>query len=142
MTGKYFVDTNIWIYAIDASDSRKSTGASSLIHSLSKLGAGILSVQTLGEFSSICTKKLGLSPAQVNDLIQAMDPFPVVAYGRHTIQESLALMSRTSISFWDAVMVSTAREANCTVIYTEDLNHNQVIEGIQIWNPFIEVPNL
>ncbi len=51
-------------------------------------------------------------------------------------------MDFVSLSYWDAVMVITANEAHCTILFTEDLSHGQVIEGVRIHNPFIEVPNL
>lgn len=142
MTTKCFVDTNIWIYAVDTGGSDKSTVSAKLIRDLAELNIGVISVQTLGEFSSICTKKLQMTPSQVQGLTQAMDPFPVVAYGKRTVIQALDLMKRISISFWDAVMVITANEAHCTILFTEDLSHGQVIEGVRIHNPFIEVPNL
>ncbi len=138
-----FIDTNILVYAVDTvGEPAKSVVAGELIAQLAKRPHSFLSVQVKAEFASLCIRKLRFTPAKVASLLQGLKDFSEVNYSTDILREGLLLMDVASLSFWDAVMIATAKRSGCTVVYTEDLNHGQVIEGVRIHNPFLEVPNL
>jgi predicted nucleic acid-binding protein len=142
-TNRFFVDTNIWLYMLDVEGAVvKSQQAAKLLSALAREGSGVISVQVQGEFASVCTRKLALRPNEVLELLEAMKGFSVQTHKSPEIAEALQLMGKAQVSFWDALMLISAQQAGCKTLLTEDLNHGQVIEGVRIHNPFIEMPNL
>ena len=87
------------------------------------------------EFYMSATKKLGADPLIVKDIILALDRFETVIITPEIIQEAIDCSIINRISFWDALVVSAAQSTRCEKIWTEDLNHGQIIRGVQIENP-------
>ncbi|RYG23605.1 PIN domain-containing protein [bacterium] len=133
---KAFVDTNVFFYAIDGSDSHKQTKAIALLTTLAQKGTGRISTQVAMELAANLVKKLGLSPEHARKLLVGLDDFVLIPTGSATVSRALELMDQASLSFWDATIVAAAASGGCDTLYTEDLSDGQVIAGVRILNPF------
>lgn len=138
MTAKSFVDTNILLYARDASEPEKQPLAESLLRDLWKNRTGRLSTQVLSEYYVNVTGKLdpGLSPEEAwedIDNLRLWNPqpidFPVLEYG-------YKIQLRYGLSWWDSLILAAARRMGCQRVYSEDLSDTQLYEGIEVVNPF------
>lgn len=134
MSDKIFIDSNIFIYTID-DEKLKQKIADSIIEHLSENG-GIISTQVLQEFYNIATKKLNVPKEQVQILIERLsDCFVVHRNSVHDILRAIEISIKTQFSFWDSLIISAAIAEGCSVVYTEDLNDGQLIDGLLIKNP-------
>lgn len=138
MNGKTFVDTNILIYAHDSDAGDKHLKARNVIKALWNDGCGALSTQVLQEFYITVRRKIPrpLLPTQVRGIIESYLVWHIVRNDPASILRASELEERYQLSFWDALIISAAMEANAERILTEDLNHGQVIESVLIVNPF------
>ncbi len=99
---------------------------------------GIISVQVLNEFVSVARKKLKLSFAEIHQILNSIRPLCSVKPLSQTTHElACHLAERYDFSIYDACIVASALEAECKILYTEDLQHNQRIENLKIKNPFL-----
>ena len=133
-----FVDTNILLYAYDPTAGKKYEAAGALIDRLWRERRGAISVQVLQEFYVNATRKI----TKTSDSEIAVDTLKSLARWRvHSplpddVIVAATLSSRHRLSFWDAMIVRSAAELRCDTLWTEDLNDGQVIEGVQLSNPF------
>ena len=135
---KTFVDTNVLLYAHDHGSAAKQRIAEKQLLQLWSDGNGVLSPQVLQEFYVNAVQKL--SPAMAQEKAQAI----VLTYSEWCIEmtatEVLAafhIQKEARISFWDSLIVASARRAGADRILTEDMNSGQVIAGVRIENPFL-----
>ncbi len=133
-----FVDTNILVYAADetAQADRKRVIARELLRT-----SGLwISVQVLNEFiaSARHPRKLALSQTAEQDWLAAWLKMAVHPLSLSLFSEALRLHQRYHFSHWDSLIISAALAANCPVLYSEDLQHRQTIEELEIINPFRE----
>lgn len=137
-----FVDTNVLLYARDASEPDKQPLAQRWLDTLWEQRTGRLSVQVLNEYYVAATRKLrpglerGVARADVQDLM-AWRP---VRLGPSIIEDAWWLEERFSLSYWDALIVAAAREAGCRHLLTEDLQHGQDLDGVTVIDPFMQEP--
>jgi predicted nucleic acid-binding protein len=132
-----FLDTNVFFYAIDGADPIKQGKARTLIESLASSGEGVVSTQVIQEFANNAIRKLRIAPEQTIILCEAFADHAVVKPDADLVRNALRLMQLASISFWDACNLAAAELGGCKVLYTEDLNSGQRINGIRVVNPFI-----
>ena len=135
---KQFVDTNVLIYAHDPSAGPKYDKARALINDLWRSGAGCLSIQVFQEFYTNATRKLArpLSPELAIQIITDLSRWQVHRPNVSNVIEAIHLHSRRQISFWDAMILTSARQLGCQTLWSEDLNAGQNYEGIEVRNPF------
>ncbi len=130
---EFFFDTNIVLYLLSA-DAAKADRAEELI----ALG-GIISVQVLNEFAAVGTRKLGMSWPEIREVlaqIRAVCPVETLTVDTHA--RALTLAERHGLSFYDALIVAAALLAGCKTLYSEDMQHGQVIDRqLTIQNPFL-----
>ena len=131
-----FVDTNVFVYAVDTDDPGKQAAAISLLSGVE--GRIAVSAQVLNEYYVTVTRKLArpMSTEQAERSVRALSRLPVVEVDRALVLAAVSLSRSTQVSLWDAAIVAAARRAGCTQLYSEDLNAGQVVEGIEIINPF------
>lgn len=129
---KVFFDTNVLLYLLSA-DAAKADRAEELVAS-----GGVISVQVLNEFASVAARKLGMSHAEVRDALEPIRALCVVTPLTVEIHDrAIQLAERYGYSIYDALIVAAALEADCDTLYSEDLQHGQVIDGgLVISNPF------
>ncbi|WP_395449609.1 PIN domain-containing protein [Aminobacter sp. UC22_36] len=126
------LDTNILVYAF-TSDPRSQVAEQLLAKGCS------ISVQGLNEFANVAHRKLGMSWSEVGDavaIIRTLCP-RVLPLDADTHAEALRLAEQNRLSFYDALVVATALRANCTIVWSEDMQHGRVVDGrLRIVNPF------
>jgi len=137
MSGVVFVDTNILIYAHDADAGSKQARAAAALRELWDSGAGRLSVQVLQEFFVNATRKLATPVAHVSarEVVSCYGAWIREPTTADTVTRAIDVAALAQISFWDALIVASAEQAQATQIYSEDLNASQTIAGIKIINP-------
>ena len=136
MSGKAFLDTNILAYAADQSEAAKRKAARNLLSRLTQHGTPCISTQVVQEFFVTVTRKMGVAPLAARDLVQALKGFELVTVDFEDIQTAIDSHILWKISFWDALIITTARKAQCSVLYSEDLNAGQSFGGVRVVNPF------
>jgi predicted nucleic acid-binding protein len=137
MSVKFFVDTNVLIYAFDIDAGVKHEIAKDVLQGLWEQKSGTLSMQVLQEFYNKVTCKLA-TPLPREFARRAVQHYSqwCIATGSPEIVRAFSIEDRTQVSFWDALIIAAAEKAGAAHILTEDLNHGQLIEGIRIENPF------
>ncbi len=133
-----FVDTNILVYAHDDSAADKRDQARALVEQLWESRDGCLSVQVLQEFFVTVTRKIAkpLSPAMAKEIIADLARWYVHTPAADDVLAAISIHQDTRISFRDAMIVRSAAEIGCTVLYSEDLNAGQEYTGVRVANPF------
>ena len=133
MPVKDFFDTNVLIYAVAKNDPRASKAEALLA------GGGVVSIQSLNEFVSVARRKLGMSWRETKeflDLICILCPNPV-PISLDTHRGALAIGEKYGYSIYDALIASSALEAGCKTLYSEDLQDGQIMNRqLTIRNPF------
>jgi predicted nucleic acid-binding protein len=139
MSGRQFIDTNILIYAHDLDAGEKHQQAASIIRMLWEEETGVISVQVLQEFYVNITQKIPqpLPQAKARGLIGAYRAWQVESPTAETVLSASEIQERNRLSFWDAMILATAVQGGAETLLSEDLNHGQVIEGIEVRNPFL-----
>ena len=138
MSDRYFVDTNILVYAHDRSAGVKHRRAQALVEELWNSGRGALSTQVLQEFCINLRRKSG-KPLSVDDvrlLIRDYATWEVVTNSPDSILQALDIEARYKISFWDALIIQAADDAGASILYSEDLAAGQRYGSVRVVNPF------
>jgi predicted nucleic acid-binding protein len=133
-----FVDTNVLIYAYDRSAGERHSAARLRLAALWDSHTGVLSTQILQEFYVNATRKLPhpLSPARARAIIGRYATWPVHPIEPQDILRASEVGQRSSISFWDALVVVAAARLGAAHLLTEDLQAGQTIAGVRIESPF------
>lgn len=133
-----FVDTNVLIYAHDSTAADKHERARALMEDLWGSRTGYLSVQVLQEFFVNVTRKIPkpLSASQAKEVVADLTRWHVHVPGADDVLGAIGVHLQASISFWDAMVVRSAAEMGCDVLYSEDLNDGQRYAGVLVRNPF------
>ncbi|VAX38223.1 hypothetical protein MNBD_UNCLBAC01-2011 [hydrothermal vent metagenome] len=134
---KIFIDTNILVYCLDQNDLKKQSESRKRLTDLQEKETGVISTQVLQEFYVTAIKKLRVEPLLVKKILHSFENFEIVSVDVHLINEAIDCSILQQISFWDALIVVTAEKAKCQVLWTEDLNHDQVIRGMLVKNIFL-----
>jgi predicted nucleic acid-binding protein len=139
MSDKFFVDTNILVYAHDRLAGVKHQRAQMLLEQLWNSGQGVLSTQVLQELCVNLRKKVSapLPVEEVRLLIRDYATWEVVSNTPESILQALDIETRYRTSFWDALILQAAESAGASVLYSEDLAAAQHYGTIQIVNPLI-----
>lgn len=136
--GLQFVDTNILVYAYDVSADKKHEIAKELLKELWDTRRGCLSTQVLQEFYVTVTKKVKkpLSPSQASQIISDLGVWKLDTPDVGDILEAIKISQRYIISFWDSLIICSAINLNCDIIWSEDLNPEQYFDKVKVINPF------
>ncbi len=139
-----FVDTNVLLYCEDGADPGKQQRAVDWMRVLWTRRCGRLSSQVLGEFYTNATRKLR-PPMQAGDAraeVRRYQRWQPWLLDHPTVETAWAIESRYQLSYWDALIVSAAQQQGCEWLLTEDLQHNQQIDGVRVINPFVLGPEV
>ena len=134
--GRFTLDTNILIYAIDRDAGHKHDYSKKLVVQASLCDC-VLTVQALGEFVFATTRKnlLDISHSSnfVNDWFEV---FEIVSATDWALLEAIDTVRNHQMSFWDAMLWATARQSGCSALLSEDLQDSWQFQGMEIINPF------
>jgi predicted nucleic acid-binding protein len=134
-----FLDTNIFVYLFDETDARKRTIAEQLVRNALETHNACISHQVVQETLNVVTCKLAVPMSLENAqrfLEQILAPLWQKVPSIALYQRGLNIQSRYGFSFYDSLIVAAALECGCRRLYTEDLQHQQKVEGLTIENPF------
>ncbi len=141
----FFLDTNIFVYALLASEPLKKQRALQLIEQALASHLGCTSYQVIQEFANVATRKFShrFSTDQCKQFIDAaMQPMNRVSSGPELLSKALDLQLETHYGFYDCLVLAAALQAGADVLYSDDLQHNQLLGGtLRIVNPFLVVAN-
>ena len=140
MKGRYFLDTNIFVYSFDENAKDKQQKARELIKTSLKTGNGHISFQVIQEFFNVATKKFEVPISLLSSkeyLDKIFMQLEVVYPDCDFVKTGLDLAATTGYSFYDSLIISAALKARCDTLYTEDLKNGQKIHNLTIVNPFI-----
>ncbi len=137
MKDRVFFDSNIIIYSYSSTESDKSAIANELIFSLDEV---IVSTQVINEVTNILYKKFKLDTSSIRNAVLEIDNnFRIVGFSLKTQLKALEIKDKYKLQYYDSLILATALENGCTVLYSEDMQHNQIIENkLKIVNPFIK----
>ena len=133
MPPKPFFDTNVLVYAFLSTDPRHGTARTLAA------GGGVFSVQVANEFVDVARRKMRWEWDDVVAMLAAFrawfgTPVPLT-HETHVL--ALAVARRRGLRIYDALVLSAAKQAGCRILYTEDLQDGQTIEGVLVRNPFV-----
>jgi predicted nucleic acid-binding protein len=139
MSGRFFLDTNIFVYTFDATAPPKAKKAAQLIRRAADTGEGIISYQVVQEFFNVALRRFPqpMSVAEAEQyLIAVLRPLLAVHSSPAIYFEALRIAEKHRTSWYDSLIVAAALEGQCEKLYSEDFQHGRKIEGLRIENPF------
>ena len=143
MTDLVFVDTNVWVYAVDADEPAKQRLARAALDpgTADRL---VTSAQVLGEFYVTVTRKFERAIAHdvADRMVERMARLPVVPIDADRVRAAIEGARAWGISYRDALIVASARAAGCTRLLTEDLADGETYGGLRVENPFVDRPRV
>lgn len=133
-----FVDTNVILYAYDSSAGGRHERAALLVGDLGAQRRGAVSVQVLQEFYVNATRKIArpLEHGPALTRLRMLSRWPVHVPQAADVIAAAELADSSRLSFWDAMIVRSAAEFGCRILWSEDLNPGQEIAGVEVRNPF------
>ena len=135
MSGKIFIDSNLFVYSADSGEPQKRATAKNILSELSENG-GVVSTQVLQEFYNVVSGKLKCPKDTAKQLVEDIsNNFIVHKNSVFDILHAIDISIKTQFSFWDSLIISAAISENCTTLYSEDLNDGQIVESVLIHNP-------
>ncbi len=136
MSVRSFFDTNVLVYADDKAAPTKQRRVLDLIAEHRRAGSGVLSLQVLQEYFVTVTRKLRVDARVARRKVELLAEFDVAAPELADILAAIDLHRLHGFSFWDGLVLRAAKQAGCSVIFSEDLQTAREIDGVRIVNPF------
>ena len=139
MSGKFFLDTNVFVYVFDATAPVKAKKASRLIRNAVESGKGIVSYQVVQEFFNVAFRRFAqpMNAAEAEQyLITVFRPLLAIHSSPALYVEALRIALKHRMAWYDAIIIASALEGRCDRLYSEDFQHGREIEGLRIENPF------
>jgi predicted nucleic acid-binding protein len=136
MKGRAFIDTNILVY-IYSTEKEKQNTILTLFENLDEI---VISQQVIMEFCNVLTKKFKYPFKHIESAILDFERnFEIVELNINLIKEALKISEKYKFSYYDSLIIISALKNNCNILYSEDLQHNQLINRVlKIINPFKE----
>ena len=130
-----FLDTNVLVYAYSGTEPDKCRKARTLLHESSLC----ISTQVINEFIWVMTRKYGVTTIQLQQIIDALyDLYHVETVAKKQINQALSLSDSHGFSHWDALIIASALQAECRILYSEDLQHGRFVgKTLRIVNPLV-----
>ena len=140
MSGRFFLDTNIFVYSLDKQSPKKAKIAQQLIRQAVDAEKGTVSYQVVQEFFHVALRRFA-EPMPLTDCEQYLAitfrPLLAVQFSALLCGEALRIHGKHHVSWYDALIVAAALEAECDILYSEDFQNGRSFGGLKIVNPFI-----
>ena len=140
MNGRFFLDTNVFVYSFDPNAPAKARRARELIRRAVATGKGIISFQVAQEFFNVALRRFAqpMTVAEAEQyLATVFRPLMAVHSSQALYAEALRLSDRYRLSWYDALIVAAAIEGESSILYSEDLQHGQRFGDLRAENPFL-----
>lgn len=132
-----FFDTNVLIYADDKANPTKQSRAVDLVIEHRRSRTGVLSLQVLQEYFVTVTRKLQVEAALARRKVELLAEFDVATPDVSDVLAAIDLHRLHGFTLWDSLILQSAKQAGCKVLFTEDMQHTREIDGVRIVNPFL-----
>jgi predicted nucleic acid-binding protein len=140
MSDRFFLDTNIFVYAVDSASSNKGRQALELTRKGLQTRRGVVSYQVVQEFLNLALRRFSV-PMKLADALEYVEftfrPMLTAQSSYPLYDHALRLTANHSLSWYDSLIVAAAMQNECAVLYTEDLQHGQRFGNVRVQNPFI-----
>ena len=140
MSDRFFLDTSIFIYSFETTSPKKSAQATKLIRTAIETRGGIVSYQVVQEFFNVALRRFS-KPIGAIDAEQYLSttfrPLLSVHSSQALYGEALRIAGRFRLPWYDSLIVASAIEGKCDVLYSEDFQDGQQIASVTISNPFV-----
>jgi len=135
MSGRVLLDTNLWVYLYAQNDPKALHVRQLVDEHFSDI---VLSTQILGELYHVLTRKAFCAPEQASVIVTEMcTTFPVLPVAAEHVLRALEIVHDYGYSYWDSLLLATASLNDCLNVYSEDMQHNQMIGTLRIINPLL-----
>ncbi|MDJ1177996.1 PIN domain-containing protein [Roseofilum sp. BLCC_M91] len=137
MSDKIFLDTNLWVYLYAKEPEIKYLKVKQVIED--NFESILVSTQILGELFNVLTRKKLVPDDEAQEIVlEVVSNFTIAEIDTLKVLQALDIKSRYQYSYWDSLIIATALILDCTILYSEDLHHDQIIEQkMKIINPFM-----
>ena len=139
MNDKIFIDSNIFLYALDRHDDRKRQQAKDLLFLAGSKHRVFVSTQVLNEVYSAATRKLGIDALSAKEFVRGLYDFEIVQITPAIIESAMDCSVLYRLNYWDALMIAAAEAGRCSVLWTEDMRSGEKVRQVEIRNPFLGV---
>jgi predicted nucleic acid-binding protein len=139
MNAEFFIDTNVFVYHLDATDRRKHEIAEKVVHDALSLGNACISSQVVQECLNVILRKAALTlPIEgARGYLEAvLAPLMRVTVTESLFHRALDVQSRWRFGFYDSLVVAGALAAGCRTLLSEDLQHGQKLDSLRVIDPF------
>jgi predicted nucleic acid-binding protein len=140
MNDRYFLDTNIIVYSFDQSSTPKGEVADRLLRQGILTGKGVISYQVVQEFFNVARRR-SPGPMRLEEaehfLSTVLGPLWTIHSSPALFHKALQLVERFQLQWYDALIVASALEAKCGILYSEDFQNGQKFDDLEIRNPFL-----
>ena len=140
MNGRFFLDTNAFVYLFDTTAPAKAKKAARLVRGAVDTVKGIVSYQVVQEFFKVAFRRFAepMTAAEAEQyLITVFRPLLAIHSSPALFVEALRIAGKCRLAWYDSIMVASALEGQCDTLYSEDFQHGREIEGLRIENPFV-----
>lgn len=133
MKDKVFLDSNILLYTFDCKDTQKQSIAKDIVLS----DSNTISIQVVNEVSSNLLRKFSFKNNHIKQFVSSCySRYDVIGINKNIFLKSCDIRDKYNISYYDSLILASAIDAQCSILYSEDMQHNQKIENLTIVNPF------
>jgi predicted nucleic acid-binding protein len=131
-----FADTNVLVYTFDPSQGEKHLIAAGICRELLEQDCLCLSTQVLQELYVTLTRKARVPVESALSVLDDLSQWPVFTVDYRAIRDAIVTARDFRLYFWDSLLAAAANRLGATALLTEDLNHGQIIAGVEVRNPF------
>jgi predicted nucleic acid-binding protein len=138
--GRFFLDTNVFVYSFDFSAPRKVHIADKLIDEAVRSGRGAVSYQVIQEFFNVAFRKFPehMTEADAQTYFSnVFRPLYAVSFSPGLLFRAIRISGDYQIAWYDSIIFAAAAETNCEILYSEDFQHGFTVEGVRVQNPFL-----
>ena len=136
MPARSFFDTKVLVYADDKAAPAKQRRALDLVIEHRRAQTGVISLQVLQEYFVTVTRKLRVEPSIARRKVELLAEFHVAVPDVADILAAIDLHRLHNLSFWDALVIRSAKQSGCSILFSEDMQHTRDLDGLKIVNPF------
>ena len=134
--GRFSLDTNILVYAVDRDAGERHARSGELMARAARRDC-VLTVQALAEFFHATTRKKLLEPSLAGTFVRDwLNVFDVVSADETALIDAIDAVHEHGLSFWDAMIWATARQAGCSTVVSEDMQDGRRLGGVEFVDPF------
>ncbi len=140
MNDRYFVDSNVFLYAREEQDSKKADRARDWLRYLVASRMVVTNLQVLNEVANVLLKRGQLPTERVFEVVDELALLGAQPISMETVTAARMLRFETGYAWWDCLLLASSVELGCKTFLSEDLHDGRAIRGLTVVNPFLHSP--